>query len=92
MTTSEPTSQPPEAASGATAAAGSSQPTGREWIERFAHELGIAPPDDVTMDRLLELAGVAARASERLAAPIACWLVGVAGLDVDAALDAARRT
>ena len=42
----------------------------------FAARLGVEAPDDDTVTTLLELAGVAAHASERIAAPIACWLVG----------------
>lgn len=67
-------------------------PTGAAWIAAFAHQLGVEPPDDATMAALLELAGVAAHASERLAAPIACWLVGRAGVEPGAALDTARAT
>ena len=40
---------------------------------------------------LLDLAGVAAHASERTAAPIACWLVGQSGLDAATALERAER-
>jgi hypothetical protein len=54
----------------------------REWIDRFAAELGVPAPDEKTVEILLELAGVAAHASERTAAPIACYLVGRAGIDV----------
>jgi Domain of unknown function (DUF6457) len=66
--------------------------TGTEWIEAFAQRLGTAPPDAATVDLLLELAGVAAHGSERVAAPIACWLVGRAGIDPADALVAARST
>ncbi|MBX3285402.1 MAG: DUF6457 domain-containing protein [Acidimicrobiales bacterium] len=66
--------------------------TGREWIAAFAAQLGVEPPDEATVDQLLELAGVAAHASERIAAPIACWLVGRAGLDAADALERSRRT
>jgi hypothetical protein len=59
--------------------------TGREWIDAFAAQLGVEPPDEATFDALLDLAGVAAHSSERIAAPIACWLVGRAGLPVEAA-------
>ena len=48
-----------------------------EWIAEFAAKLGIDPPDQATVDELLALAGDAAHASERVAAPIACFLVGV---------------
>lgn len=62
----------------------------REWIDAFAARLGVEPPDDQTMAVLLDLAGAAAHASERVAAPIACWLVGRAGLPAGEALEAAR--
>jgi hypothetical protein len=54
--------------------------TAPEWIAAFARALGIEPPDDATVATLLDLAGVAAHASERTAAPIACWMIGRAGL------------
>ncbi|MDQ3294621.1 MAG: DUF6457 domain-containing protein [Actinomycetota bacterium] len=58
---------------------------GREWIDAYAAALGVKPPDDATFEALLDLAGVAAHGSERIAAPIACWLVGQAGLDMEEA-------
>jgi hypothetical protein len=58
-----------------------------EWIAAFATELGVEPPDPATVETLLSLAGTAAHASERTAAPIACYLVGLSGA---AATDAAR--
>ena len=61
------------------------------WIESFAAELGVEAPDQATIDVLLDLAGVAAHASQRVAAPIAAYLVGRAGLSAEAALDLARR-
>ena len=56
-----------------------------EWIAEFAAKLGIDPPDQATVDELLALAGDAAHASERVAAPIACVLVGRSGIDPAAA-------
>lgn len=56
-------------------------PSGREWIDRFAHRLGIDPPDDATVTELLDIAGVAAHSSERIAAPLACYLIGRAGIE-----------
>lgn len=53
-----------------------------EWLAVFAEATGRPVPDEATVDALLEVAGVAAHASERTAAPITCWLVGAAGLDV----------
>jgi Domain of unknown function (DUF6457) len=61
--------------------------TADEWIAAFADRLGVPPPDPSTVETLLALAGTAAHASERTAAPIACYLVGRAGLD---AAEAAR--
>ena len=65
--------------------------TGREWITAFAAELGVEPLDDAAVDTLLELAGVAAHASERLAAPLTCYLTARAGADPATALEVARR-
>jgi hypothetical protein len=47
-----------------------------EWIEAFATELGAEPPSEELVGELLELAATAAHASERIAAPIACYLAG----------------
>ena len=55
------------------------------WVRRYAARLGLEPPDEHTIAQLLDVAGVAAHASERTAAPITCYMIGVAGLDpVDA--------
>jgi hypothetical protein len=64
--------------------------TGPEWIAAFAARLGVEAPDERARAVLLELAGAAAHASERIAAPIACWLVGRAGVDPARALAVAR--
>lgn len=53
----------------------------RSWIDRFASELGVDPPTDGQVEALLGLAGVAAHASERSAAPVSCWIAAVAGVD-----------
>ena len=66
--------------------------TGREWIEAFAERLGVEAPDGETFDTLLELAGVAAHSSERLAGPLACYLAGLTGVSVERALTVARST
>jgi hypothetical protein len=60
--------------------------TRSEWIAGFSTRLGVEPPDEATVAMLLDLAGTAAHASERTAAPIACWLVGAAGLSPAEAL------
>ncbi len=65
--------------------------TGDEWVAAFAARLGIEPPSPEEVEQLLDLAGVAAHASERVAAPIACYLVGRAGLPAADALTIARK-
>jgi hypothetical protein len=65
--------------------------TGEEWIERFAAELGVEPPTEGERASLLELAGTAAHASERIAAPIACWLTARAGATPEDAKGIAER-
>ena len=54
--------------------------TAAAWVSAFAEAAGVSPPSPSDVDVLLELAGVAAHASERTAAPIACWLAATAGL------------
>jgi hypothetical protein len=62
----------------------------REWIDAFAEKLGTAPPSTEEFKVLLDLAGVAAHSSERVAAPISCWIAAQAGVSPDDALAAAR--
>jgi uncharacterized protein DUF6457 len=50
--------------------------TAEEWIRTFAEQIGRTPPDQQEMDQILRLASIAAHASERKAAPIACYLAG----------------
>ncbi len=59
---------------------------GRSWLAAFAADLGTTAPTDTEIDTLLDLAGVAAHDSERIAAPIACWLIGREGIDPEVAL------
>ncbi len=54
--------------------------TADDWITAFAARLGVTPPDAATIDELLAVAGVAAHASERTAAPITCFLIGASGV------------
>ena len=62
-----------------------------EWLSRLAAELGVAAPSADELDALLSLAGTAAHAAERQAAPISCWLVGVAGVPPTEALQLVAR-
>ena len=47
-----------------------------EWLAAFAAEIGAEAPDEETTAELLDLAATAAHASERIAAPIACFMAG----------------
>ena len=62
----------------------------REWITAYAGHLGIEPPTSEEWSQLLDLAGEAAHSSERVAAPISCWIAARAGVDPAQALEAAR--
>ena len=60
----------------------------REWIDDFAAQIGAEPPTNDEIKQILDLAAVAAHSSERIAAPIACWLGGKTGASL-AELEAA---
>ena len=61
-----------------------------EWLAAFAERIGGTPPSTEEFKLILDLAGVAAHSSERVAAPAACWVAANAGVDLDTALEAAR--
>lgn len=61
-----------------------------EWLTAFAEKLGTAPPTTDEFKALLDLAAEAAHASERVAAPVACWVAARAGSSPEEALAAAR--
>jgi hypothetical protein len=61
-----------------------------EWLAAFAERIGGTPPSTEEFKLILDLAGVAAHSSERVAAPAACWVAANAGVDLGTALDAAR--
>jgi len=82
------TTTPPGTPAPGTPAPGTPAP---EWVRRFADLLGTTPPTDEEVDALLALAGVAAHASERTAAPLSTWLVGRAGVAPREAKAAAAR-
>lgn len=60
--------------------------TAKDWLAGFATVLGVDALSDEQISDLLRLAGEAAHASERIAAPVACWLVARAGLSPAEAL------
>ena len=65
--------------------------TADEWITSFAAKLNTAPPSEEVTGQLLDLAATAAHNSERIAAPIACFLVGVTGASLEDARAAAEK-
>jgi hypothetical protein len=62
-----------------------------EWIAAFAREAGVSGPSVEEIRELLELAGTAAHASERTAAPLACWIAGRSDLSLTELRAAAER-
>jgi Domain of unknown function (DUF6457) len=50
-----------------------------EWVHEFAEKLGEPVPSEDDFSAILDLAAVAAHASERTAAPAAAWLAGRSG-------------
>ena len=50
-----------------------------DWLAAYADKLGVAAPTKDELKAVLDLAGEAAHASERIAAPVACWLAARAG-------------
>jgi hypothetical protein len=53
-----------------------------EWIAAFALEAGVPAPSTQEIRDLLDMAGAAAHASERTAAPLACWIAGRSALSL----------
>lgn len=65
--------------------------TAHEFLDAFAAEVSTPAPSREEIDALLELAAIAAHASERVAAPIACWIGGASGLPASELLAAVKR-
>jgi hypothetical protein len=64
--------------------------TASEWLAAYAEKLGIPDPTPQDVEAVLALAGVAAHASERIAAPVACWLTAQAGVAPGEAMELAQ--
>jgi hypothetical protein len=62
----------------------------KEWIAAYAAQLGVEPPTAAELKAILDLAAEAAHASERIAAPVACWLSAKAGRSLEESLTLAR--
>jgi hypothetical protein len=58
----------------------------KEWIAAYAERLGTDPPSGAEFKAILDLAAEAAHSSERIAAPVACWLAARAGIPLEDAL------
>jgi Domain of unknown function (DUF6457) len=63
----------------------------KQWITTYAERLDTTVPSPEDFSLILNLAGEAAHASERAAAPVACWVAARAGVDLEQALEVARR-
>jgi hypothetical protein len=62
-----------------------------EWVAEFARSIGAEPPSRAEMGAILRLAATAAHASERTAAPMACWVAGASGRSLDELNEIAKR-
>lgn len=61
-----------------------------QWYEKFANAVGEQAPGEEEFAHILELAAEAAHASERTAAPVACWIAGRAGIPLSKAIEIAK--
>ncbi|MGH2888618.1 MAG: DUF6457 domain-containing protein [Solirubrobacteraceae bacterium] len=61
-----------------------------DWLAAYAERLGTAAPTKDELKAVLDLAGEAAHRSQRIAAPVACWLAARAGVGLEEALRLAR--
>lgn len=57
-----------------------------KWLAAYAGQLGVEPPTPDEFEAILDLAAEAAHASERIAAPVACWLSAKSGRSVEESL------
>jgi Domain of unknown function (DUF6457) len=62
----------------------------KEWLAAYAERLGTDPPTADELKAILDLAAEAAHGSERIAAPVACWLSAKAGRSLEDSLALAR--
>jgi hypothetical protein len=61
-----------------------------DWLAAFAEKLGTPAPTKDELKAVLDLAAEAAHSSQRVAAPVACWLAARADVDLDRALKLAQ--
>jgi Domain of unknown function (DUF6457) len=63
-----------------------------QWLAAYAEKLGVPAPTQDELKAVLDLAGEAAHSSERIAAPVACWLAAKAGVSLEEAMRLAEET
>jgi Domain of unknown function (DUF6457) len=56
------------------------------WLAAYAEKIGVPAPTKDELKAVLDLAGIAAHSSQRIAAPVATWMAGRAGLDLAEAM------
>jgi hypothetical protein len=61
-----------------------------DWLSAYAERLGVEAPTKEELKTILDLAAEAAHASERIAAPVACWVAARSGVALEEALSLAR--
>jgi hypothetical protein len=61
-----------------------------DWLAAYADKLGVPAPTKDELKSVLDLAGEAAHSSERIAAPVACWLAAKAGVSLEEAMRLAK--
>ena len=62
----------------------------KDWIAAYAERLGTEAPTAEEIKTVLDLAAESARASERVAAPVSCWVAAKAGRSAQESLAIAR--
>jgi hypothetical protein len=62
----------------------------KTWLAAYADRLGTEHPSADELRTILDLAAEAAHASERIAAPVACWLSAKSGRPLQESLALAR--
>jgi 1,6-anhydro-N-acetylmuramate kinase len=61
------------------------------WLAAYAEKIGVSAPTKDELKAVLDLAGVAAHSSQRIAAPVATWMAGRAGVGLDEAMRLAEQ-
>jgi hypothetical protein len=62
-----------------------------DWLAAYAERLGVPAPTKDELTAVLDLAGVAAHGSQRIAAPVATWMAGRAGIELSEAMRLAEQ-